>query len=324
MNLQSLENTGVMLLRSPEVDAAEKTIVVVGVARGGTSIVAGSLHHLGVFMGKVCHEPVFEDLKLSLAFEGQGKHSFDQVISEYNREHELWGWKRPSSLEDLPRIAAKIRNPHFIFVFRDIFSIANRNAISMKLGVMDGLQKALADYTKIVEIISASQLPAMLVSSDKVITHKAGYLEALCAFSGITPTNEQRAQALAFVTPSPKQYLDKTRITKARGGINKAVLKTGLLRGWARAAYHVDPVQVEVLVDDKLLTTIMADIFRTELKKPNIHPTGECGYEVDLKALGVKPTSTIAVRVRGEVNDLTNSPVSFPHLEEWLISAAKV
>ena len=115
MSLESLKNKGVVLV-SPSLSEKEKNIIVIGVARGGTSIIAGSLKHLGLFMGNAC-DPVFEDTRLSLAFEKQAKEKFESVIVDYNNKHDVWAWKRPSSLNDLPSIAKKLRNPHFVFVF---------------------------------------------------------------------------------------------------------------------------------------------------------------------------------------------------------------
>lgn len=165
MSLETLTNKGIVIARSSS-KHPQKTIVVVGVARGGTSIVSGTLHHLGVFMGNA-NSPVYEDLRISLAFEKQSDEKFEHVIQAYNRNYDTWAWKRPSTLHSLPRIARKVRNPHFIFVFRDILSVANRNTISMSKNMGDGLKCALEDYSKIIKFINKSNHPALLISSEK-------------------------------------------------------------------------------------------------------------------------------------------------------------
>ncbi len=318
MNLDLLVNKGIAFLNVPKHDPEEKTVIVVGVARGGTSIIAGVLHHLDVFMGHRSNPPVFEDMRLSLAFESKTKESFEQVIEDYNRQHHTWAWKRPSSLHDLPRVASAVRNPFFIFVFRDLFSIANRNAISMKLGIEDGLQRALDDYGEIIQFIIENQAPAMLVSSEKIFRHKEALLNDLCKFIGLQPDSKQYKRAIAFISPDPKEYLDATRITRSRGTVNRNLLQTGLLRGWARAVHHTNPVQVEVRVNNELITTITADIYRENLEQPGIHPTGICGYEVDLNSMDVKPEDSISIRVKDDVTDLHKKPISFKNLERWM------
>lgn len=318
MSLDLLVNKGVATLNLPDELPEKKTVVVVGVARGGTSIVAGVLHHLGVFLGTKYNPPVFEDMRLSLAFEGKSEESFEQVIDEYNRQHEVWGWKRPSTLHDLPRVASTLRNPLFIYIFRDLFSIANRNSISMKSEIVGGLQHALDDYAKILRFMATSKLPSMLVSSDKAVRYREALVDGVCQFVGLQPDPQQYEKAISFISPDPKQYLEATRITRTRGTVNQDLLRTGLLRGWARAAYHADPVQVEVLVNNEMVATIMADIYREHLDKPEIHPTGMCGFEIDLKTLGIKPNAEIRVRVKDDVVDLHGAPISYKNLKNWL------
>ena len=46
------ENTGAVILNGDCSAMPYKTVIVFGVARGGTSMVAGTLSKLGVFMGE--------------------------------------------------------------------------------------------------------------------------------------------------------------------------------------------------------------------------------------------------------------------------------
>ncbi|MCX2831890.1 sulfotransferase [Microbulbifer thermotolerans] len=320
MNCNDLVNKGVTTLSPPQLDTP-RTIIVIGVARGGTSIVAGALSALGLPMGERCHPPVYEDLRLSLAFEGQSEEAFEDVVGAYNEAYRVWGWKRPSTLNHLDEIAQSLRNPHFIFVFRDLFSIANRNAISMKQDMKVGLSKALEDYGKIVQFLQHTQAPSMLVSSDKVVRYKQDFLQQLCQFCGLEPSEKAYRAALDFVSPEPVDYLDKTRITKARGAVNLDMLRTGVLRGWARAVHHTRPVMVQVEVNGQMIAEVEASIYREHLKRSNVHPTGECGYEVDLKGLNVSPADVINVRVAEDVNSLHSKPIQFPDLERWMTLA---
>ncbi|WP_237063451.1 hypothetical protein [Microbulbifer zhoushanensis] len=320
MNSEALVNKGAAVVAEPK-PGGPRTIVVVGVARGGTSIVAGALAALGLPMGERCHPPVFEDLRLSLSFEGQSEEAFEDVVSAYNASHDQWGWKRPSTLSRLDFLEQELRNPHFIFVFRDLFSIANRNAISMKQDMKVGLRKALDDYGKIVEFLQRTESPAMMVSSDKVVRYKREFVEQLVDFAGLEPSSQELETALRFISPNPSDYLDKTRITKGRGAVNLDILRTGVLRGWARAVHHARPVTVEVEVNGKVIAQVEASIYREHLQKPGVHPTGECGYELDLKALDVAPSDVIQVRVVDDVKPLHAKPIQFPELERWMTHA---
>lgn len=269
-------------------------------------------------MGDKCYAPVYEDLRLSLAFEGRSKEQFTNVLSEYNSAHKVWGWKRPSILSKAKLIESKLRNPHYIFVFRDLFSVANRNSISMKADVKDALIEAHNSYTMLLEFLKGTDCPVMLVSSDKVTRFKEEFIEQLIIFSGINPSDQQRRKAVQFISPDPQDYLDKTRITKSRGGVNIDLLKTGLLRGWARGVHHLNPVTIEVEVNGKIIAYTKANIYREHLRKPNIHPTGRCGYELDLKPFGVTPCDILNVRVQDDINPLNPKPIQFNNLECWI------
>ncbi|MDH4317299.1 MAG: hypothetical protein OEV64_02825, partial [Desulfobulbaceae bacterium] len=61
--LDGLKNTGYFVLNDRQKAQGDTpaTFVVFGVPRSGTSVIAGVLHHLGVFMGEEAHPPVYED-----------------------------------------------------------------------------------------------------------------------------------------------------------------------------------------------------------------------------------------------------------------------
>ncbi|MEJ6122028.1 hypothetical protein MT390_09140 [Vibrio sp. 2-Bac 85] len=316
MSLDSLTNKGMVVLH-PSNKELQKTIIVVGVARGGTSIVAGALKHLGVPMGNAC-APVFEDTRLSFAFEKQSKEKFEQVITDYNEKQDVWAWKRPSSLNDLSRIAKKLRNPHFIFVFRDLLSVANRNTISMKQGVVGGLDAAFNDYKKILRFLNKSSHPALLVSSEKAVKHKQSFVVALIEFADLQPSEAQCQQSLNFITPNPSNYLRVSRIDNVIGWADKKQLQVGLLTGWAYRAHNKKQVNLTVYVNDKALKTISASEFNAAFKG-KVHPTGHCGFSINLLDYDVKPSDHIQVKAEGDEVPVSGIELNLTHLQQWLL-----
>lgn len=320
MSINNLVNQGFLLSENFDVqkNELEKTFVVVGVARGGTSIVAGALYHLGVFMGNA-QAPVYEDLRLSLAYEKQSKEKFEAVTTDYNTNHNVWAWKRPSTLNDLPKLAKKLRNPHFIFVFRDFLSVANRNVISMKHGVRGGLSTALKDYTKIIKFIEKSEYPAFFVSSEKAVKYKEDFVEALCEFCQLQPTQEQRNNALNFISPDPVEYLAQTRIDHTGSWVDSWLLQTGLLQGWVQFISQPDKVvKVQVLVNGKLLTTVLAKGGIEVRDSQHTDQANRYGFQLDLISLGVKPCDEVVLKAVGDVVPLNDVPYSYSYLVAWL------
>jgi len=316
--IESKKNTGVVALNAPSMKEEAKTIIVVGVARGGTSVVAGTLHALGVFMGGA-QSPVFEDLKLSLAFEKKSKESFKSVVEEYNQKNDIWAWKRPSSLYELNMVAKTVRNPYFIFVFRDFVSISNRNSISMKFDFKKGLVSALDDYAKIVKFIKKTNYPSLFVSSEKAVSNKEHFIEAVSEFCQLTPTQEQKSKALTFISPDSAEYLSKTRIDRSQGWVDEWYLQTGVLRGWAHFPAQSDKnAIVQVMVDNQVITKFTANKTVVMSKSNQQQPANKHGFEIDLKELGISVNDNISLQVEGDDVSFLSDPISCRHNEKWL------
>jgi hypothetical protein len=63
----TLINNGVLVIGDADLAKTNATVVV-GTARGGTSMVAGAMVKLGINMGDQATSPVLEDIKLSESF----------------------------------------------------------------------------------------------------------------------------------------------------------------------------------------------------------------------------------------------------------------
>ena len=311
-NFESLVNKGVYILNPDRVDTEQspKQIVICGVARSGTSLVSGALHKLGVFMGKTANPPVYEDVELSRAFEMKHFDAARERISAYNQHHPVWGWKRPSSVDYLDTVAQVFPNPSFIFVFRDIFSIANRNRISMQADVVANMQTVYHQLGKLVGFIHSHNPVAMLVAYDKILLERRLFVRTLCDFIGLDVSEEQQENAFDFIRPNPSDYLDLSRNTKARGGIGK--VEAYCVAGWARAVYHELPIKVELYVNEEKRAVTTADHFLAGLKEQGVHPTGRVGFRFDLtEAQKLNDGDVVRVRAENEVNDLNHSPKVF-------------
>jgi len=275
-------------------------------------------------MGDRCNAPVFEDTRLSQAFEGRSAETFEDVVSDYNARHDVWGWKRPSALNELDGLAAKLRNPYFVFVFRDIFSIANRNALSMGQDLKKGLRMAISDYSTLVEFACSMTQPALMVSSDKVVRNREAFIAALSAFCGLDPTSTQVESAISFIEPDSKAYLMKSRAGRHIGAVDVQYVRQGLLRGWARARAHAEPVQVDVEVNGRTVIRSAADLLREDLIRAGVHQTGHCGFEFSLKSLNLRAGDRLDVRVTGAAFPLNIDPVEIGEVDDEYDSGKRV
>ena len=306
VGIELLNNNGVQYIGNMDVVKEEKkTFVVIGVARGGTSLLAGCLDHLGLFTGDKSCKPVFEDVKLANAFENNDLESAKTIISEYNIKHDIWAFKRPSSIDYLYQLNSLLRNPIYLFVFKDIFSISKRNTISMKMGTIQGLKKAHNDYTKILNFIGKEKINAFLFSYEKIMSNREFFIETLIGMlDEKNIKDEKKLEALSFIEPNPKEYLDASRITKSIGRIGK--IKPNKIIGWGKYLNSDNPALAELYINDKLIDTKIANEFRQHLADSKKHGTGNFGYTFHLETL-LHDGDKVAVKLSDDVIYLNNS-----------------
>lgn len=303
----SLTNKGIAVTGTPS-DSRSGAIVVVGAARGGTSMVAGSLVQLGVFMGDRAAAPVFEDLRLSTCFEKRDFASAEAVAAEYSRKHELWGWKRPWSIDHLDDVHRVLKAPRYIFIYKDVMSISQRNAISMLTDLLPGMERPLQQYAKTLEFLRQRPLHAMLVSYEKAMGDPAYFVKELARFCGMEPSQQQLRAAQDFIQPNPEHYLDASRITKAQGRLGGVA--NGRIYGWARFLHSKAPASVELFRNDEKIATVIANKPRPDLQE---RFNQACAFSFELSAeVSVTPGDVLRARVVNEVRDLENSPWQHP------------
>lgn len=303
MSIELLNNLGIDYIGDKnKIFADKKTFIVVGVARGGTSLIAGTLHHLGVFTGEGSREPVFEDVNLSDVFDKSNMAKAKSIIQEYSSKYDIWCFKRPSSIDYLNKINALCENPVYIFVFKDIFSIANRNKISVKQDIQKGLKEALQNYEKIISFIEQNDINGLFISYEKVLNNKIAFVDTLSKLVGSTIAETKKQSALNFIEPNPKQYLDMSRVTKAKGMVE--VVTKAVAEGWAAYLYNDNIPNVELYIDGKLIASMKADMLREDLIEIKQSTHGKVGFSFDISRNDIQDLSSVKVKVSDDVSFL--------------------
>lgn len=254
-----------------------KTLIVVGVARGGTSLVAGTLYHMGIFCGARSKPPIFEDPMLDNLMKRGDIKNFEKKIKTYNKAHNIWVYKRPSIIEDLALYHQYWRNPVYLFIFKDIFSVANRNVISMNMSVIDCIKKAHYDYDKIVDFISNNEVNGFLFSYDKIMQNKKAFINVLSSVVDKKDDNHHNAEK--FIRYDPKDYLGSSRIDRVLG--NAKIVDTEI-RGWCGKPGSSDPVEVKLLVNGAVKASMLANQSRPTVKEQKLYSNEFCGFQFDL------------------------------------------
>jgi hypothetical protein len=305
-DLDALKNEGVLALNKPPSAAAEKTVIVLGPARGGTTMVASVLQALGVTMGEKLG-PVLEDVELSQAVEARERPRLQEIVARRNAAHPLWGWKRPSALEHSDVWQGAFRNPYVIAVFRDPFAIANRNRISMLSDVFQNMERSIEQLGLLTGVVRRQQGPVLLCSYEKALVSPATFVMAVDDFLDLG-AQARHEDAIRRIVPSPREYLESSRITQSLGHLD--VANGRFCAGWA--FYPRQPATaatVQISVNDRLVRTVSARLPRPDVKEKGIHPTGLCGFKLDWPAgAAPRPGDRVAARVEGDTRPLGGSP----------------
>lgn len=183
----------------PATNSDTKTIAVIGLPRGGTSVVAAVLDAIGIYMGER------SELQAGGAFETEvfmGKHRdlWGNEINRRNSLHKLWGWKNPQGVAMLANIPKGMRNVHCVYVFRDPVAMAegqiNRGNPQPSVSTLDS---ALREYSELYKAVLASSYPGLLVSYERILSRPAVFIAALAAFLNVSITSDQWVEATSRI-----------------------------------------------------------------------------------------------------------------------------
>jgi len=281
-----------------------RTFIVTGLHRSGTSLVASVLHHAGIFMGRQINDTVFEDEEMGATLLSGDAGALRWLIDERNARHGTWGFKLPEVYTHL-RVEqlALFDNAHLIVPFRDIASIAVRNALSEYNEAMTALRDAVGQLAALVAYIDRAGGPSLLLSYEKALIFPADFVETLLSFCGLPSDAALRARLVGLVEPNRKDYVGAVRRIY-RGRIDG--VGHGCVFGWCQRIGSSDPVRLDLLIDDRLVTSFLADVFLKNLLDAQVG-AGAHGFVAALTDFQVKPDAIIRVRVAGRLIELDNS-----------------
>ena len=181
----------------PANDSENRTLIVLGVSRGGTSMLAGLLKLCGVFMGEKLSPGSHEDVE----FHSSNIAQLKQLIGKRNQEHTCWGWKYPHTLDYLSKIETQLRNPHYIVVYRDLASVAHAFHRHDGTDMKQALRDAHRRYNKLNRFAMRCKEPLLTVSYEKAVANPETLMSGLTEFCGLELSMQQKANCLQFINP---------------------------------------------------------------------------------------------------------------------------
>lgn len=181
-----------LIFRPRDPAPAQRTLVVMGSYRGGTSMVAGILRLLGVFMGYNLGRTNNEDLD----FQERDAAALEPHLRRRNAELDVWGWKFPGSLGYIDGILPLLRNPQFIVICRDPVAIAQREHALGNYPFGEALRLATLHQFKLLTLAYRTPHPVFLISYERSLRGKGGFVKDLAAFAHL-PVSDERAETIS-------------------------------------------------------------------------------------------------------------------------------
>jgi hypothetical protein len=304
-----LLNTGLFISRpasseAPVTGLGKPTLIVTGVARSGTSLIATWLKEIGVYMGQALDGVVNEDPLLHEVLRTQNAAGLQDIIRLRNSRHGQWGFKIPNlnahlKLSDL----ALFRNPHLIVIYRDAVAVAVRNGLSEHFNVLDSMLNTTIATYGLAQFVHRANCPILLLSYEKVLARPALAIDQLMHFCGISLSASSRESLLQHVQPERAEYLESSH-RRFEGRIEGVV--DDQLFGWCREVDKLEAVPLEIHADGNLIDTVFACLFRADLADSGIG-NGCHGFYVDLTRQDLTSNAVIQVKVRDRMLELENS-----------------
>jgi len=178
----------------------QKTVIVLGCYRGGTSMVTAVLKSLGVFMGTRFGKESGGSNHEDLQFQGKNTETIRSMIKKRNEQNDVWGWKDPGLIFRIGEIEDDLRNPHFITIFRDPYAIALSEFHRNHRPLMEGLKTALGHTQALVMFHERTMNPNHLISYEKAMNDKATFVKNLVDFLGLDVSAKAMADAEEVMT----------------------------------------------------------------------------------------------------------------------------
>merc|ERR1711879_13753 len=112
----------------------------------------------------------------------------------------------------------------------DVFSIANRNRISMSSDMLASMKNSLNEYSLILDFIQNKNPNYLMCSVEKLKQYPEDFCNGLAEFIDFNLTEDNKHKAVSFIQPEPEEYLESSRINRGEGqigGIKKARFLAG-------------------------------------------------------------------------------------------------
>jgi hypothetical protein len=184
------------------------TVLVLGTPRGGTSVVAGICHMLGVPMGLEIDRSNMEDLRFRSLLNSE--HRSELAPAYFQELHQLGrivGAKDPVAIDHLRDVYGAITQPILIVASRDVYASTQRE-VAEGHEFFEMLRATIRRKYAVLDFISTVDDPLIVVSYERLMQDPVAAVQSLARFLvGAVPERLVRLTA-EMVQPNADMPLD--------------------------------------------------------------------------------------------------------------------
>ena len=180
-----------------------KTIVVLGCPRSDTSMIAGMLRCMGIYMGENIKADKHEDTDILW----QPKEKIIETINKRNLEQEVWGFKDPNCAQYLDDILPLLINPLFIYIVRNGEAAIESDLRRNKKAVRENVIARNNRYTRKYEDTALSY-PCLRLQYEDVVDKPLKHSDMIAEFIDENIGVQEIVSAECFVKPGNYRTID--------------------------------------------------------------------------------------------------------------------
>ncbi len=158
------------------------TVLVLGTPRGGTSVVSGICHMLGVPMGVEIDRSNMEDLRFRGLLKSESRA---ELASAYLRElqalGQIVGAKDPVAIDHLSEVYPRIPQPILVVVSRDVYASTQRE-VAEGHEFWEILRATIRRKYSVLDFISTVDDPLIVVSYERLMQDPVAAVQSLARF----------------------------------------------------------------------------------------------------------------------------------------------
>ena len=194
-------------LNLPALPLGRISLIITGVARGGTSFAASVCHHMGVDLGR--HGPRYEDQKLARPLlEGKTERLRARLNAERDPQR-AFGWKLPALNYHLDEVSAMLESPRFVFILRDPVAVSLRKQMARetKGDPIRDTQRVVDALQRICAFVDRAKHPCLMLSYEKGLSNPVGAIQDLAEFIGRAITPDEASAISVAVARDQSSYI---------------------------------------------------------------------------------------------------------------------